>query len=72
MTDHEQQRRREQFLQRMRDAQEMWKGEVTSPAGPLPGALLDVLEHGDGCWSVPASERQAGLGRPAQDVPTRG
>ncbi|MDX3772430.1 MULTISPECIES: hypothetical protein [unclassified Streptomyces] len=48
MTDHEQRRRREQFLQRSRDAQEMWERDIASPAGPLPGAVLDVLEHGNG------------------------
>lgn len=48
MTDHEQQRRREQFLQRGRDAQEIWEREIASPGGPLPGAVLDVLEHRDG------------------------
>lgn len=72
MPNHEEQRRRQQFLQGGRDAQEMWEPEVASPAGPLPGAALDVLEHGDGCWSVPVSERQASLGRPAEDIPTRG
>ncbi|MFB6752529.1 hypothetical protein ACFCX6_16515 [Streptomyces sp. NPDC056353] len=27
---------------------ETWGREVTSPDGPLSGAVLDVLEHGDG------------------------
>ncbi|WP_329453709.1 hypothetical protein OG894_45195 (plasmid) [Streptomyces sp. NBC_01724] len=64
MTDHEQRRRREQFLQGGRDAQEMWEREIASPAGPLPGAVLDVLEHGDG-W---VGHVQLVTGRPASDI----
>lgn len=61
MTDHEQQRRRGQFLQRGKGAQDIWDREIASPNGPLPGAVLDVLEHDDG-WSdtrstCPADQR---------------
>ncbi|MFJ7949800.1 hypothetical protein ACIQ6K_40455 [Streptomyces sp. NPDC096354] len=48
MTDQQQRRRREQFLQRGRNAQEIREREIASPAEPLPAAVLDVLEHGDG------------------------
>ncbi|MFF3357515.1 hypothetical protein ACFYWN_33845 [Streptomyces sp. NPDC002917] len=64
MTDHEQRRRREQLLQRSRDAQEMWEREIASPAGPLPGAVLDVLEHGNG-W---VGHVQLATRRPASDI----
>jgi hypothetical protein len=47
MTDHEQRRRREQFLQGGKDTQERWEREIASPDGPLPGAALM-------CWSTPA------------------
>ncbi|MFH9016594.1 hypothetical protein ACH4C6_35500 [Streptomyces sp. NPDC017943] len=64
MTDHEQRRRREQFLQSSKDAQELWEREIACPGGPLPGAVLDVLEHGDG-W---LGHVQLVTGRPASDI----
>lgn len=64
MTDHEQQRRCEQFLQGSRDMQEMWEREIACPDGPLPGAVLDVLEPGDG-W---LGHVQLVTGRPASDI----
>ncbi|MFF0291744.1 hypothetical protein [Streptomyces sp. NPDC005262] len=42
----------------------MWEREIASPAGPLPGAVLDVLEHGDG-W---VGHVQPATGRPASDI----
>ncbi|MER7197487.1 MULTISPECIES: hypothetical protein [unclassified Streptomyces] len=48
MTDHEQQRRRGQFPQRGKGAQDIWGHEIASPNGPLAGAVLDVPEHDDG------------------------
>ncbi|MFI6730341.1 hypothetical protein [Streptomyces atratus] len=64
MTDHEQQRRRGQFLQRGTDVREIWDREIASPNGPLPGAVLDVLEHEDG-W---VGHVQLVTGRPASDI----
>ncbi|MCX4649226.1 MULTISPECIES: hypothetical protein [unclassified Streptomyces] len=64
MTDHEQQRRRGEFLQRSKDAQEIWDREIACPSGPLPGAVLDVLEHDDGR----VGHVQLMPGRPASDI----
>jgi hypothetical protein len=64
MTDSEQQRRREKFFQRGRDVQEIWDREIACPDGPLPGAVLDVLEHRDG-W---VGHVQLVTGRPASDI----
>ncbi|MFZ3491731.1 hypothetical protein ACODT5_00565 [Streptomyces sp. 5.8] len=64
MTEHEQRRRRAQLDQRDTDVQEIWGREIASPGGPLPGAVLEVLEHEDG-W---VGHVQLVTGRPASDI----
>ncbi|MEV5568105.1 hypothetical protein AB0L54_35420, partial [Streptomyces sp. NPDC052196] len=64
MADHEQQRRRGQLNRKSEDLQEIWDREIACAGGPLPGAVLDVLEHEDG-W---VGHVQLVTGRPASDI----
>lgn len=64
MTDRQQPHTQGQFIQRGTDAQEIWDREIASPDGPLPGAVLDGLEHENG-W---VGHVQLVTGQPASDI----
>lgn len=64
MTDREQQLKQGQLSHQEKDAQEIWGREIACAGGPLPGAVLDVLEHGDG-W---VGHVQLVTRRPASDI----
>ncbi|MEU2855626.1 hypothetical protein [Streptomyces syringium] len=64
MTEHERRCRRQQLDQQDMDVQEIWNREIASPNGPLPGAVLEVLEYADG-W---VGHVQLVTRRPASDI----
>ncbi|MBB5939056.1 hypothetical protein [Streptomyces zagrosensis] len=64
MMDHQHPGERGELSQNSTGALEIWDREIACPGGPLPGAVLQVLEHGDG-W---VGHVQLVGGRPTSDI----